>query len=70
VTTAAWTAGALLGFNGWIISIASRDMKRHLEVARLDDGIEVTAPARMIHVTTTDDMAGDVVLDLLRQGQD
>ena len=68
MTTAAWTAGALLGFNGWIMSIASRHMKRHLRVARLDDGIEATAPARMIHVTTTDDMARDV--DLLRQGQD
>ena len=41
-----------------------------LELARLDDGIEVTAPPGMIHVTTTDDVGGDVVLDLLRQSQD
>jgi hypothetical protein len=50
---------------------ANRDMKRHLELARLDDGIEVTARLRaMIHVTTTDDVVVDVVLDLLRQSQD
>ena len=30
---------------------ASRDVKRGLELARLDDGIEVTAPPGMIHVT-------------------
>ena len=42
-----------------------------LELVHLDDGIEVTARLRaMIHVTTTDDMVGDVELDLLRQSQD
>ena len=59
--------------NKWparISMITSRDMKRGLELARLDDGIEVTAPPGMIHVTTTDDVVGDVVLDLLRQSQD
>lgn len=58
--------------NKWparISMIASRDVKRGLELARLDDRIEVTAPPGMIHVITTDDVVGDVVLDLLRQAR-
>jgi hypothetical protein len=54
----------------WILMTASRDMKRDLKLARLHDGIDVTAPQGMIHVTTRDDVVGDVVFDLLRQSQD